>query len=141
MNQKAKIKKMLKDEEKWRFYKNFLGKKFSFLFLDLNKLFDLQLSVNEIFVLEKNLIFGIKNQDTWIKLISSCFRNKEDFSPQILSNLSIFLYKSWKNYKLKYANQEIEYDRRANFNQFTLLLMEIDSNFNDIIVKLLKKWK
>ncbi|CAT04974.1 HYPOTHETICAL PROTEIN MCJ_002830 [Mesomycoplasma conjunctivae] len=141
MNQKAKIKKMLKDEEKWRFYKNFLGKKFSFLFLDLNKLFDLQLSVNEIFVLEKNLIFGIENQDTWIKLISSCFRNKEDFSPQILSNLSIFLYKSWKNYKLKYANQEIEYDRRANFNQFTLLLMEIDSNFNDIIVKLLKKWK
>ncbi|WP_434337124.1 hypothetical protein [Mesomycoplasma conjunctivae] len=141
MNQKIKIKKMLKDEEKWRFYKIFLGKKFSFLFLDLNKLFDLQLSVNEIFVLEKNLILGIENQDTWIKLISSCFRNKEDFSPQILSNLSMFLYKSWKNYKLKYANQEIEYDRRANFNQFTLLLMEIDSNFNDIIVKLLKKWK
>ncbi|MXR09028.1 hypothetical protein DR104_03475, partial [Mycoplasma hyorhinis] len=57
----------------------------------------------------------------------------------LLSNLATFIYYSTKHNKKN--NFENEAKRRNSFNNFSLLMVHVSSDFNSYVISLLKKFK
>lgn len=135
------IKKQLKNTKIWTNYKKcFRNKKQRFPFVFLDELFDLELSEEEILLFESNLVL-VKSEESFKKQIFDFFKQTlyKIYHKLLLSNLATFIYYSTKHNKKN--NFENEAKRRNSFNNFSLLMVHVSSDFNSYVISLLKKFK
>ncbi|MBG0730934.1 hypothetical protein [Mycoplasma sp. 'Moose RK'] len=142
---KCEIKKFIKNEVKFRHYKQVLGKKFSYLFYYLSKILVAEIPNSECAMLDLKLISNIDKIETWISCVGYFSELNLKFNIQICKSLATFLYYSWKIYlqKFKFKPKLFNYEhkRRNAFNLLSLEWIKIDSEFNKKIIAILKRWK
>lgn len=142
---KSEIKRFIKNEMKFRNYRRILGKKFKFLFYNLSKILEVEISNYKSAILDLELIKNINKINNWIFCMSKFLSENLIINFRIYKNLAIFLYYSWKihlkKFKLHTKLTNYEDKRRDAFNALSIEWIKVDSVFNLKIIAILKRWK
>lgn len=91
---KSEIKRFIKNEMKFRNYRRILGKKFKFLFYNLSKILEVEISNYKSAILDLELIKNINKISNWIFCMSKFLNENLIINFRIYKNLAIFLYYS-----------------------------------------------